>query len=112
MKKLIILSLLALTSCTTVRRDDHSYTYIHNFNSNSEEKPARQFKETREGEDYPFYEKNGFGRKSAVIDNDTTDSSVVINNHYNHRVAAYNPPPSYSGFSPSARRYLMYGEVR
>ncbi len=106
---------MALTSCTTVRRDDHSYTYIHNFNTTSEDKPARQFKASRDEEDYPFYEKNGLNQKSAVIDNDQNDSSGVIHNHYyqqSHRVATYNPPPSYSGFSPSARRYLMYGEVR
>jgi len=119
MKKLIILTALVLSSCTTVRRDDHSYTYIHNFNSNSEEKPARQYKASREEEpptgDYPFYE-NGLGATSAVIDKDDNKktSAVVTHNHYYHqpRVATYNPPPSYSGFNPSARRYLIQGEIR
>lgn len=124
MKKLIILSLLVLNSCTTIRRDDHSYTYIHNFNSTSEEKPSRQYKSRRDNDVYPFYEKNGLSQNSAVIDNDPNDFNDIndlndlndnnIHNNYqqSHRVAAYNPPNSYSGFSPSARRYLIYGEVR
>jgi hypothetical protein len=123
MKKLIILALLTITSCTTVRRDNHSYTYIHNFNSSSsEEKPARQFKEKREdiypSDDFPQYG-NGLGQTSAVIDNDIDiepirPSTGVTHNHYypQRRAATYNPPPSYSGFAPSARRYLLHGETR
>ena len=108
-----------MTSCTTVRRDDHSYTYIHNFNSNSGESPTKQLKDLKEDGspkgDYPHYD-HDMNESSAVIDNTPTKtSSSVIHNHYHHnepRVASYNPPPSYSGFSPSARRYLIQGEVR
>lgn len=112
MKKLIILTALVLNACTTVRRDDHSYTYIHNFNSNSEEKPAKQFKLERESDDYPFYEKNGLGQNSAVIEEPRPNSPVTHNHYYSQKAAVYNPPPSYSGFAPSTRRYLLQGEIR
>jgi hypothetical protein len=120
MKKLLILTALVLNACTSVRRDDHSYTYIHNFNSSSGEKPSKQYKASREegypSDDFPQYE-NGLGRSSAVIQNDiepVQNSSGVTHNHYypQNRVAAYNPPPAYSGFAPSARRYLIQGEIR
>jgi hypothetical protein len=117
MKKLIILTLLAITSCTTVRRDDHSYTYIHNFNSSSEEKPATPLKRLRDDEpsgDYPFYDKGL--QSSAVIDNNeqkSNNSNITHNHYYPQRAAAtYNPPPAYSGFAPSAGRYLLHGEMR
>lgn len=114
MKKLIILTALVLNACTTVRRDDHSYTYIHNFNSSSGEAPSRPFKPESEPDDYPFYEKKGLEQKSAVIDDTRSNSSVTHthNHYYPQKAAVYNPPPSYSGFSPSARRYLIHGEVR
>ena len=120
MKKLIILTALVLNACTTVRRDDHSYTYIHNFNSSSEEKPAEQVKRMREdifpSDDFPEY-KNGLKQRSAVIDNDNESiqpTTGVTHNHYYTRTAAatYNPPPAYSGFAPSTRRYLIQGEIR
>jgi hypothetical protein len=114
MKKLIILIALVLNACTTVRRDDHSYTYIHNFNSYSEEKPSKPFKPEEDLDDYPFYEKSGLGQSSAVIDDSNQKSSITHNhNHYYpQKRAAYNPPPPYSGFAPSARRYLIHGEFR
>lgn len=119
MKKLIILTALVLNACTTVRRDDHSYTYIHNFNSNSGEKPAEQVKRRREdifpSDDFPDYN-NGLKQRSAVIDNEDIHptSGVTHNHYYTQRTAAatYNPPPAYSGFAPSARRYLIQGEIR
>jgi hypothetical protein len=111
MKKLIILIALVLNACTTVRRDDHSYTYIHNFNSNSEEKPARQFK-SRHNDDYPFYEKNNVSQSSAVIEDPLPNLPVTHNHYYSEKAAVYDPPQSYSGFAPSARRYLTHGEVR
>lgn len=121
MKKLLILTALVLNACTSVRRDDHSYTYIHNFNSSSEEKPSKQYKVKNDDEypsgDFPQYEK-GMGKTSAVIENNNEpvlNSSGVTHNHYypqNNRVASYNPPPAYSGYAPSARRYLIYGENR
>jgi hypothetical protein len=129
MKKLIILTLLAFTSCTSIRKDDHSYTYIHNFNSSSEEKPAKQLKNKRESdqpsEDYPFYD-NGFQPSAVVEDfndhkdyNNHIDSNnyknpytVTHNHYYPQRTATYTPTPSYSGFAPSARRYLIQGEIR
>jgi hypothetical protein len=121
MKKLLILTALVLNACTSVRRDDHSYTYIHNFNSSSEEKPSKQYKARREDEypsgDFPQYG-NGLGQSSAVIENNNEpiqNTSGVIHNHYypsQGRVAAYNPPPAYSGFAPSTRRYLIQGEIR
>jgi hypothetical protein len=118
MKKLIILTALVLNACTTVRRDDHSYTYIHNFNSNSVEKPAEQVKRRREdifpSDDFPDYS-NTFKQRSAVIDNEEIQptSGVIHNHYYTQRAAAtYNPPPAYSGFAPSTRRYLLHGEIR
>jgi hypothetical protein len=121
MKKLIILTALVLNACTTVKRDDHSYTYIHNFNSSSGEKPAEQVKRRREdifpSDDFPEYG-NGLKPRSAVIDNDNEQNhptTGVIHNHYYTRTTAaatYTPPPSYSGFAPSARRYLIQGEIR
>lgn len=122
MKKLLILTALVLNACTSVRRDDHSYTYIHNFNSSStsEEKPFKKPQIKPEDEyptgDFPQYE-NGMGKTSAVIENNDSvrNSSGVTHNHYypqNTRVASYNPPPAYSGFAPSARRYLIHGETR
>jgi hypothetical protein len=122
MKKLLILTALVLNACTSIRRDDHSYTYIHNFNSSatSEERAFKKPEIKPEDEyptgDFPQYE-NGMGRTSAVIDNNDSvrNSSGVTRNHYypqNTRVASYNPPPAYSGFAPSARRYLIHGETR
>jgi len=121
MKKLIILTALVLNACTTVKRDDHSYTYIHNFNSSSGEKPAEQVKRRREdifpSDDFPEYG-NGLKPRSAVIDNDNEQNhptTGVIHNHYYTRTTAaatYNSPPAYSGFAPSARRYLIQGEIR
>lgn len=126
--------LLALASCTTVKKDDHSYTYIHTLNNNtqSSESPISTKKpkirrEVELDDDAPFYSK-GFssvddirGDLQYVQEGGTQPSPQpnVVHNHYYAENGVERPqyqiPPAYSGrlqaFNPAGRRFLMRAEV-
>jgi len=141
MKRTIIIPmLLALTSCTTVKKDDHSYTYIHNFNNHggSSDAPVstKRPKIKREvaiDDDAPFYS-NGLGSNTDTIgdqqyvqsssyfpnnkSSQTAQNKIVHNHYYAENGVerpSYNIPPAYSGryegFNPAGRRFLMRAEV-
>ena len=139
MKRTIIIPLLlALSSCTTVKKDDHSYTYIHNFNNNGggdtpvSTKRPKVRKEIEPDNDAPFYSK-GFGANSETmgdqqyvqtnaytpnIEGTQTAQASIVHNHYYAENSverpSYNIPPAYSGryeaFNPAGRRFLMRAE--
>lgn len=134
--KLIISMCLILPACTTVRKDDHSYTYIHNYNNNTDDSSgSKKVKLKRESnnddepvaDETPIYNR-GLRRTSTSMNDEqflqyqqaeTPQVLPPANVTYNHYYAAntpkrptYHVPPSYSGFTPSVRRFLVYGDIR
>jgi hypothetical protein len=128
MKRTIILPLLlVLSSCTTVRRDDHSYTYIHNFNnngSNSESpvsiKRPKIRKDADSEDDAPFYNKGLSSNNDIIGDQQFVQGnglqpSTVHNHYYAEQRPHYQIPPAYSGryeaYNPAGRRFLLRAEL-
>ena len=101
-----------LSACTTTKSDNHSYTYIHNFNASSEstEKKSSKAQENYEyiADDAPFYNRGLNNRPSAVI-SDKPNAGQQEPMRYNNY---YYPPIGGFGFTPTVRRHLMYGETR
>lgn len=125
--------MLTLASCTTVKKDDHSYTYIHNFNNNASNTEApvstKRPKIRRDpdfDDDAPFYNK-GLGSANTDINGDQqyvqgglqNAQPNVVHNHYYAENGVERPhyqvPPAYSGrleaFNPAGRRFLVRAEL-
>jgi hypothetical protein len=90
MKKLLNLTLSTLTSllmvsCTTVKRDDHSYSYVYQHNEKSSEdnpsvpKPKRNVEYTTYRQEYNNYK--SFDSDSEFLDR--LNNTDVINNNPN-----------------------------
>lgn len=115
-----------------MRKDDHSYTYIHNFNAPVDSAGSKKVNiksEPNEMEypmanEAPFYNK-GMNRQSSNNTDqdylqykqlDTEQPKNITHNHYyasnTQERPRYNPPQNYAGFNPSVRRFLLEGESR
>lgn len=116
MKPLILTLIpILLTSCTTYRKDDHSYTYFYQHNSNNN-KPSENTEEV------PYY-KRVSDRISARTERNDLDTSVDLTKFdsdiqfiQNDRTSPSRNTSIYAGngvtFNPQVKRYIRYGETR
>lgn len=118
--KTLILNIIPLMffSCTTYKKDDHSYTYFYQHNvyqkSQEEEKPPIQTY-NKNNSDRIFYRTQERNMLDTSVDLSKYDPDFYYQNDsddlYNSRQQPY-----YKGngvtHSPQVRKYLRYGETR
>lgn len=119
MKNLILTIIpLMFISCTTYKKDDHSYTYFHQNNvyqSKEEEHPPTQTFNKNNSDKF-FYKTQERDMLDTSVDLSRHDPDLYYYQNDADETFLSRNQPFYRGngvtYSPHVRKYLRYGETR